>query len=108
MAKDQSPSPETIRKKLKKAKKKEAELSKVSYSSLLRHYYLPYRWTISYLMFNSNLIYKYNNFQLQDGSDSEATFAKKKKKKERYYRKKDESDDPESTKVGTSCFYLLF
>ena len=59
-------------------------------------------------MFDSNLIYKYNNFQLQDGSDSEATFAKKKKKKERYYRKKDESDDPESTKVGTSCFSLLF
>ena len=29
MAKDQSPSPETIRKKLKKAKKKEAELAKV-------------------------------------------------------------------------------
>ena len=29
MAKDQSPSPETIRKKLKKLKKKEAELAKV-------------------------------------------------------------------------------
>ena len=35
MAKDQSPSPETIRKKLKKAKKKEAELAKVRTKILL-------------------------------------------------------------------------